>query len=110
MLTLTDRDDKTYYMIFGPKIKLVKNCRMRKITRIVIAKFVNGRIVRVQVNKQDPNLETDLQSGIPFADFRVHLDSDTCHIRFPERGFTTDISILGHYDVFRVTFSFVMEN
>jgi hypothetical protein len=110
MLTLTYMTGKTYQIIFGPKIKLVRNGRVRKISRIVVAKYVNGRIIRIQVNKQAPTLERELQYQIPSAVFRFNLDSDTCFFRFLEYGFDTDISILGHDNVFRVTFSFVMEN
>jgi hypothetical protein len=46
MLTLIDYADRTYSLIFGPKIRLVKNCRVRKVTNISVAKFVGRSLAQ----------------------------------------------------------------
>jgi hypothetical protein len=109
MLTLTDRDGKTYDLIFGPKIMLVKNGRVRKITDITIGKFVGRRLLWINLDMKNPNLETSLRSEYLFGDFH-YRDSDSCYIKFNRHGFITGISILGHDQVYWLTFSFIMEN
>jgi hypothetical protein len=110
MLTLIDNMDRTYSLIFGPKIKLVKNCRFRKITRISVAKFVGRRLEWINLDMQNPDLETVLGHHLPVAEFHYPQDSVMCYLKFDRQNFITDISILGHDQVYRVNFTFVMEN
>ncbi len=112
MLTLTDSADRTYTMVFGRKIRLVKNGRSRRITDITLGKWVNGVLVWYDVDMEEPELETALRSNIRFSSFeRPFLPNlNRCTIRFHAHNRITDVSMLGHDQVWKVNFTFVMEN
>jgi hypothetical protein len=110
MLTFTDSAERTYTMVFGRKIRLMKNGRSRRITDITLAKWVNGVLVWYDVDMEEPELETALRSNIRFADFLCQPNLKWCVIRFPAHNRITDISMLGHDQVWKVNFTLVMEN
>jgi hypothetical protein len=112
MLTLTDSADRTYTMVFGRKIRLMKNGRSRRITNITLAKWVNGVLVWYDVDMAEPELETALRSNIRFSSFVMPFPPDLNRyaIQFHVHNHTTDISMLGHDQVYRLNFTFVMEN